>query len=512
MYGRFEYYGAPDIDQEMAEARQYTHIFQVPQDNRKEMERFLKQKQGELKVLEKRVAGAKEAIRMRAKELRRRPEDWQLTNRKLRDEYERVQLAIQMAQGSLSRMKEGSGLDIRRELELQEARRRYPAATYGGRPLPKGGRDPKEGAGEFYRMVFKDGTGAYFYRTGTLKNGNAKGYRVDVDPGRKPRPPKQDSVYRETLGVEWKKISEKDVPPAVMARFKGVMESVELDEFRLLPRKKGDLHGAKKGQTITFKANANAGGGEKKLTVARSTKAKGYGTIIIAKDQKGREYHLPLNSKGQATVVLRRTGDPNDPNESEGSQERPVAWFNESLAETRGPEEMKPRMPGFGGIARSGKLRRISAKGRGWDVGISSAEKKQYKKTRTRKMRQQGIEGLGEACGKKHGKKKGRKEEIEAELGRLESTSSPFPEVRARRIEELRAELEEAKGGGPQWKKAAEKLLNKSLQSGGKGQEAFHYRAYLRAVVSGTPSGHLAQKFPGAERAKQDLIDLAGRM
>ena len=86
--------------------RVYTHIFQVPEGNRKEMERFLKQKQEELKGLEKRIEGAKAYIKQRAKELRVRPDDWQLTNRKLRDEYEKTQLAIQMAQGSLERMKE----------------------------------------------------------------------------------------------------------------------------------------------------------------------------------------------------------------------------------------------------------------------------------------------------------------------------------------------------------------------------------------------------------------------
>lgn len=59
-----------------------------------------------------------------------------------------------------------------------------------------------------------------------------------------------------------------------------------------------------------------------------------------------------------------------------------------------------------------------------------------------------------EACGKSHKKKQGvkwhgikavvKKEELESELQRLESTDSPFPEVRARRIEELKTELEEA--------------------------------------------------------------------
>jgi hypothetical protein len=40
-------------------------------------------------------------------------------------------------------------------------------------------------------------------------------------------------------------------------------------------------------------------------------------------------------------------------------------------------------------------------------------------------------------------KKAFTREELEAELARLESTSSPFPEVRERRIAELKAELTE---------------------------------------------------------------------
>ena len=295
MYGRFEYYGVPDIDREMTEARQYTHIFQVPQDNRKEMQRFLKQKQDELEALEKRVAGAKEAIRMRAKELRRRPEDWQLTNRKLRDEYERVQLAIQMAQSSLSRMKEGAGLGIRQELELQEARRRYPAATYGGgyaaqqRAGREAGKDPKAGAGEFYRLRTQESEN-YFYRTGTLKNGNAKGFSVESYMGHKPYKAKHDSIYRPTLGAEWKKIDEKDVPPAVMARFKSVMESVELDEFRLFGRAQGDLRGVKKGQIIVYKSSTPRGGvgSEKKLTVAAWPRRRGTARSCSPRIRAGR--------------------------------------------------------------------------------------------------------------------------------------------------------------------------------------------------------------------------------
>jgi len=86
--------------------------------------------------------------------------------------------------------------DIDREMALAEA-------------MPKGGRDPKEGAGEFYRMKFQGGVDViYFYRTGTLKNGNATGYRVDDYGGRKPKPPKKGDPIpvllpgHETSGTE----------------------------------------------------------------------------------------------------------------------------------------------------------------------------------------------------------------------------------------------------------------------------------------------------------------------
>ncbi len=61
---------------------------------------------------------------------------------------------------------------------------------------------------------------------------------------------------------------------------------------------------------------------------------------------------------------------------------------------------------------------------------------------------------------------------------------------------------------GPDFKKAASVLLKKNT---GKSQDDFNYRAYLRAVVDGQPAEHLAKKFKGADRAKQDLVDMAGK-
>lgn len=58
-----------------------------------------------------------------------------------------------------------------------------------------------------------------------------------------------------------------------------------------------------------------------------------------------------------------------------------------------------------------------------------------------------GAERLWRELRSKRGKRKA--EDVEQEIARLEATSSPFPEVRARRIEELKAELEEERIGVP---------------------------------------------------------------
>ncbi|NIV34157.1 MAG: hypothetical protein GWN58_33320 [Anaerolineae bacterium] len=65
-----------------------------------------------------------------------------------------------------------------------------------------------------------------------------------------------------------------------------------------------------------------------------------------------------------------------------------------------------------------------------------------------------------------------------------------------------------AKPVDPGWKKAAEALLKKSK---GKTQDDFYYRAYLKAVISGTPSTYLTKKYKGAKKAMEDLIDEYGK-
>jgi hypothetical protein len=57
------------------------------------------------------------------------------------------------------------------------------------------------------------------------------------------------------------------------------------------------------------------------------------------------------------------------------------------------------------------------------------------------------------------------------------------------------------------WKAVAQRLLDRSK---GKGQDDLHYRAYLRAVIQGQPTQQL-MKFPGARKAREDLVDEGGR-
>ena len=61
----------------------------------------------------------------------------------------------------------------------------------------------------------------------------------------------------------------------------------------------------------------------------------------------------------------------------------------------------------------------------------------------------------------------------------------------------------------PDWKSAAKKLLSKRT---GKSQHDLHYRAYLRAIISGdtAQATHMVQNFPAAKKAQAELIDLAG--
>lgn len=58
------------------------------------------------------------------------------------------------------------------------------------------------------------------------------------------------------------------------------------------------------------------------------------------------------------------------------------------------------------------------------------------------------------------------------------------------------------------WKGVAKKLLD---QNQGKTQDDLHYRAYLRDVLAGRDTRHLVQKYEGARKARQDLIDEAGK-
>ena len=61
-----------------------------------------------------------------------------------------------------------------------------------------------------------------------------------------------------------------------------------------------------------------------------------------------------------------------------------------------------------------------------------------------------------------------------------------------------------------EWHRAAQKLLDENK---GMTQDDLHYRGYLRAILSGdqAASAHFAKQFKGSQRARVDLIDLAGK-
>jgi hypothetical protein len=180
MHERFEFYGAPDIQRELDEGREYTDISQVP-PNKRDMKRYIFQLKKKMKDIQKSIAKGQQAGAAA-----------------LRDEFLKIQAALRQASQQLRMLPEG----------LDEAF------------------DPKEGAGEWYRMKTRGGEG-YFYRTGTFKNDNAKGYQVDVQHGSRPRKAKSSSIFHRTLGAEWKRIQEKDVPAPVMAKFRPVMEGFD---------------------------------------------------------------------------------------------------------------------------------------------------------------------------------------------------------------------------------------------------------------------------------------------
>lgn len=85
----------------------------------------------------------------------------------------------------------------------------------------------------------------------------------------------------------------------------------------------------------------------------------------------------------------------------------------------------------------------------------------------------------------------------------------PYTEEIAKAVEDS---YERAKGekvaSNPNWKGVAKKLLD---QNKGKTQDDFHYRAYLREVIEGRDPGHLAKKYKGAQKAREDLVDEGGK-
>lgn len=101
-------------------------------------------------------------------------------------------------------------------------------------------------------------------------------------------------------------------------------------------------------------------------------------------------------------------------------------------------------------------------------------------------------------------------ESVEGDLAEFIAERGDMAASVHRHLTEARGDQEEAQE--PDFKRAASKLLQRSTDTTEKG---LGYRAYLRAVQNGKPSGHLPKlsgpKGEGAAKARDDLIDLAGK-
>jgi hypothetical protein len=102
-----------------------------------------------------------------------------------------------------------------------------PRRSVGRKKAVKPKHNPEIGKGGLYVQAFSGGETMWFYRTGTLKNGNASGYSV-ADFGRNQKPKKESIQKRDvpsaySRGGLWKKVEEKDIPPKIMAKLKSVM-------------------------------------------------------------------------------------------------------------------------------------------------------------------------------------------------------------------------------------------------------------------------------------------------
>jgi len=81
---------------------------------------------------------------------------------------------------------------------------------------------------QFYKQTFKSGDEVYFYTTALLKNGNFKGYKFDVDYGKKLKgKPKQSSITKGSINL-WKKIDKLD--SKIKQKFSSIIKEELLGE------------------------------------------------------------------------------------------------------------------------------------------------------------------------------------------------------------------------------------------------------------------------------------------
>ena len=195
--------------------------------------------------------------------------------------------------------------------DVEEAQYGFGGRRIGGKAR-KPSFDPGEGKGSFYVQDFSGGETMWFYRVGTLKNGNATGYSIaNFGRNRKPKKesiPRRDIPYGATLPSDaiglWKKIDPKDIPSAVMAKLKAVMEGMEGEESD------GDDFGLAEGDAHKTNVDALLKSLAKRKGLGVTMRASGYPTEVLREVQaKGwadaERGVLYITPKGQAEARKR---------------------------------------------------------------------------------------------------------------------------------------------------------------------------------------------------------------
>lgn len=375
--------------------------------------------------------------------------------------------------------------------------------------------NPNAGFGNFYHLKTPFEMEYFFYRTGTLRNGHAVGYQVDIDYTTDFRPGniKSKSIPQVDFrgsGAIWKPIDKRNIPSNVISKFRTVMENV------IMYGNKFDFYGAP-----DIDREMNRLEEEPKFTGR----------------QKGRMFQVfpyapPPSVADKPVRSRKRQSEP--PVSSKKSSDN----FFKLLMRTSVMDELKRAFPKLSARDIEKAIRGQKASGDAAKVkkryselmrkafkehietAISEAKRVPFRvynpkgfegayeneraaiAAAKRESKKRGVEhrvvvaspvgypgkGEGEMIARFNSRGRRVKEEIEAELAVLESTDSPFPEVRERRIEALKSELKEAN--------RVEEARTPSWKSWKKG--AISYTDALRGLTQAVAAGN--QKWIAAHK------------